>query len=61
MKKGDIKPGMVVWVPCEVRPGPFPNERKVYIKLDNSEWFGFVDVLSYKEGAKLRTTSERRS
>lgn len=31
-----------VWLRCEVRQGPFPNERRVYVKLGQSEWFGFV-------------------
>jgi len=48
MKPVVIKSGMTVWVSCDVRPGPFPNERKVYIKLDNNEWFGFVDVSQLK-------------
>jgi hypothetical protein len=49
MKSREIKKGMVVWLPCEVRPGPFPNERKVYIHAESSEWFGFVDISQLKE------------
>jgi hypothetical protein len=49
MKAGDIKKGMLMWIPCEVKSGPFPNERRVYIKLDDMEWFGFVDVSQLKE------------
>jgi hypothetical protein len=44
MKASEIKPGMVVWVPCEVRSGPFPNERRVLIKTEITEWFGFVNT-----------------
>jgi hypothetical protein len=49
MKGSKIKKGTIVWIPCEVQSGPFPNERRVYVKLDDSEWFGFVDVSQLKE------------
>lgn len=49
MKPSGIKNGMAVWLPCEVRSGPFPNERRIYIKHDTGEWFGFVDVSQLKE------------
>jgi hypothetical protein len=52
MNKGEIKKGMVVWLPCEVRSGPFPNERRIYVKHDNGEWFGFVDVSQLKNKVK---------
>ncbi|HVA81435.1 MAG TPA: hypothetical protein VNF29_10970 [Candidatus Binataceae bacterium] len=50
MKSSIIKPGIVVWIPCEVKGGPFPNERRVYIKIEKSEWFGFVDVSQLRKG-----------
>jgi len=40
----EIKKGMIVWIDCEVRGGPFPNERRVLVKTDTTEWFGFVSV-----------------
>lgn len=43
MKASELKKGMLVWIPCDVRGGPFGNERRVYIKIGDSEWFGFVD------------------
>jgi hypothetical protein len=43
-KKGAFEKGSVVWLPCQVRGGPFPNERRVYIKTEISEWFGFVNT-----------------
>ena len=46
---GKIKKGMVIWIPCEVKNGPFPNERRVYVQLGQSEWFGFVDLSHLKE------------
>ena len=36
--------GARMWLPCEVKPGPFPDERMVLVKADGSEWFGFVNV-----------------
>ncbi len=44
MKTGEIKKGMVVWIPCEVRVGPFPDERKVYVQSATGDWFGFVNI-----------------
>ena len=44
----------MVWVPCEVRGGPFPDERMVYIESKVGEWFGFVNVseleIGFREG-----------
>jgi len=41
-----LVPGRRVWVPCEVKPGPFSNERMVRIIGPAGEWLGFVpDVL----------------
>jgi len=32
-----------IWVPCEVKPGPFPDERLVRIAPSGAEeWVGFV-------------------
>ncbi len=50
MKPSNIKKGMKVWIPCEVRGGPFPNERRVYVKTGLSEWFGFVSTSELKQG-----------
>lgn len=33
-----------MWIPCSVKSGPFPNERRVYLKTHLTEWFGFVNV-----------------
>jgi hypothetical protein len=48
MKLSAIKKGMVRWLPCKVRKGPFPNERMVYINTGISEWFGFVNIAELK-------------
>jgi hypothetical protein len=49
LKKGTFEKGAVVWLPCQVRGGPFPNERRVYIKTEISEWFGFVNTSELKD------------
>lgn len=36
--------GRLVWIPCEVKPGPFPDERIVRIRSEHDEWVGFVSV-----------------
>lgn len=36
--------GDVVWIPCEVTRGVFPDERKVTIASPNGNWAGVVDV-----------------
>src|SRR5437763_15953171 len=34
--------GRIVWIPCEVKPGPFSDERIVRILSERGEWVGFV-------------------
>jgi hypothetical protein len=42
--------GTRVWVPCEVKPGPFSDERFVRICVNGgSPWLGFVPVDRLKE------------
>jgi hypothetical protein len=47
-KSASIKLRTTVWLPCEVKGGPFPNERRIYVNIDESEWFGFVDISQLK-------------
>ena len=44
MEMTGIQKGTTVWIPCEVKGGPFPNERRVLVKTETSEWFGFVST-----------------
>ncbi len=37
-----LRPGTVVWIPCEVKPGPFSDERIVRVSSDAGGWVGFV-------------------
>jgi hypothetical protein len=50
-KKGDV-----VWIPCEVRSGPFPDERRVYLKLGDHEWMGFVNEAEIRDGKSVKAT-----
>ena len=41
--------GRYVWLPCEVKPGPFSNERMVRVTSEFGDWVGFVSVSSLKD------------
>ncbi|SRR5258706_1595279 len=36
--------GGLIWIACEVKPGPFSDERLVRVPSDFGEWVGFVPV-----------------
>ena len=40
----NLSAGANMWLPCEVKPGPFSDERMVLVSADDNEWFGFVNV-----------------
>ncbi|HVR37612.1 MAG TPA: hypothetical protein VMU84_00840 [Thermoanaerobaculia bacterium] len=40
----NVHPGGQIWIPCEVKPGPFANERLVRVCSDFAEWVGFVPI-----------------
>ena len=44
-----LKVGAYVWLPCEVKPGPFSNERMVRVASEYGDWVGFVPVTSLKD------------
>jgi hypothetical protein len=44
-----LNTGNVVWIPCEVKPGAFTNERKVLLSSSFGEWIGFVPVSFLEE------------
>lgn len=41
--------GDCIWIPCEVKPGPFSDERRVRIASDSGEWLGYVPVSYLQE------------
>lgn len=36
--------GAQVWIDCEVTPGPFGDERTVYVEVGTAKWTGYVNV-----------------
>jgi hypothetical protein len=36
--------GAYTWLPCEVEPGPFSDERWVRIASEFGDWVGYVPV-----------------
>ena len=48
--------GDTVWIPCEVKPGPFSNERLARVQFPTSQWHGFVDVGVLKEDVETGHT-----
>ena len=49
-KGGDeLKEGDIVWLSCEVKPGPFPNERLIRLSLPSGAWVGFVEIDALKD------------
>jgi hypothetical protein len=53
------KVGRVVWLRCEVKPGPFSNERMIRVHSDRGDWVGFVPVDSLREPVEEGESSVR--
>ena len=51
-----LQAGDKVWLSCEVKPGPFSNERLVRIQLPKGPWVGFVDTGALKEAVETGST-----
>ena|SRR5438093_3511430 len=54
--------GQRVWIPCEVKPGPFSDQRMVNISspaVDSavSRWTGFVPITELREPIEYGSTS----
>jgi hypothetical protein len=41
-----LRVGSFFWIPCEVKPGPFSDERLARIADAEAEWVGFVETSS---------------
>jgi hypothetical protein len=54
-----LRPGTQVWIPCEVKPGPFSNERSVLVKILGTPWVGFVDVRYLQDDIRAGETAIR--
>lgn len=51
-----LEKGSHIWVPCEVKPGPFSDERVVRVESEAGEWVGFVQASFLKEPISTGTT-----
>lgn len=49
MDRAKLRPGCRAWVDCEVKPGPFSNERIVRIVGPDDVWLGFVHDFLLRE------------
>ena len=36
-----LRSGMRIWLPCEVKPGPFSDERMVRVESESGSWLAF--------------------
>lgn len=48
--------GSQIWIPCEVKPGPFSNERLVRVVSRAGQWVGFVPVVSLRDDVERGRT-----
>ncbi len=51
-----IEVGAHVWIPCDVKPGPFSGERLVWVKSSNNDWVGFVPTTFLKDPIEIGKT-----
>ena len=51
--------GQQVWVPCEVKPGPFADQRMVQVNSPAGNWLGFVSTAGLREPITAGTTDVR--
>lgn len=54
MAKSKLKAGDELWLPARILPGPFIDERRVYLKIGDNEWFGFVNESEIRDEKLLR-------
>lgn len=45
-----LRVGNRIWLPCTVKPGPFSDERTVFVSHEGNDWSGFVNVRWLKSG-----------
>ena len=58
MAKTKLKPGSYVWIRCEVKPGPFSDERMVRVESTiGGVWLGFANASSLKDSVTVGATS----
>ena len=57
MKK-KVRKGANVWLECQTKSGPFPDERLVLIELDHTKWAGFINVRWLKDQDHVEGSNE---
>lgn len=46
--RATLSAGDEIWIPCEVKPGPFTDERMVRVGLPDNQWVGFAPAWALK-------------
>ena len=54
-----LSAGRTVWIPCEVKPGPFSNERLVRVEGEPESWVGFVPIWYLRDAIERGRTEVR--
>ena len=54
-----VRQGQYLWIPCEVKPGPFSDERMIRIELGDAQWVGFVPVTELRSPVDVGTAQVR--
>lgn len=54
-----LEAGRLVWIPCEVKPGPFSDERMIRIPSEHGAWVAFVHVNELRKPIIEGSTSVR--
>jgi hypothetical protein len=52
-----VEVGAYVWLSCEVKPGPFSDERMVRVASETGYWVGFVPASCLKDPVREGRTS----
>jgi hypothetical protein len=54
-----LQAGALVWIPCEVVRGAFPDERNVRVDAPDGPWAGFVDAKLLRDDITTGRTAVR--
>jgi hypothetical protein len=54
-----LRVGAYIWIPCEVKPGAFSDERLTRIRGGSTEWLGFVPTASLRDHVERGPTAVR--
>jgi hypothetical protein len=57
--KAKLRTGSYVWIECEVKPGPFSDERLVRAQssMGSDEWVGFASTAALRESVSVGFTA----